>query len=85
LQRQIQKALAILPPRQEKVVRMRFGIGESREHTLEELGETFSITRERIRQIEEKALRRLRSPVGFRGLRSFVDGGESGDKEILSS
>jgi RNA polymerase primary sigma factor len=85
LQRQIQKALAILPPRQEKVVRMRFGIGESREHTLEELGETFSITRERIRQIEEKALRRLRSPVGFRGLRSFVDGAESGDKEVLSS
>lgn len=66
LQQQMQKALAILPPRQEKVLRLRFGIGEPREHTLEELGETFAITRERIRQIEEKALRKLRSPLGPR-------------------
>jgi RNA polymerase primary sigma factor len=59
----IKKALAILPPRQETVLRFRFGIGEPRDHTLEELGERFSLTRERIRQIEQKALRNLRSPL----------------------
>lgn len=73
LQREMQKALAVLPPRQEKVIRMRFGIGEAREHTLEELGERFSITRERIRQIEEKALRKLRSPIGGRKTLGRVD------------
>jgi RNA polymerase primary sigma factor len=73
LQREMQKALAVLPPRQEKVIRMRFGIGEAREHTLEELGERFSITRERIRQIEEKALRKLRSPVGARKTLGRID------------
>ena len=73
LQREMQKALAVLPPRQEKVIRMRFGIGEAREHTLEELGERFSITRERIRQIEEKALRKLRSPVGGRKTVGRID------------
>ena len=73
LQREMQKALAVLPPRQEKVIRMRFGIGEVREHTLEELGERFSITRERIRQIEEKALRKLRSPLGTRKSPARID------------
>ena len=62
LHAQIRKALATLPPRQEKVIRMRFGVGESRDYTLEELGDKFSVTRERIRQIEATALRRLRSP-----------------------
>ncbi len=60
---QVKKALATLTPREETVVRFRFGIGESRDYTLEELGERFSITRERIRQIEQKAIRKLRSPV----------------------
>jgi RNA polymerase primary sigma factor len=58
---EVKKALAALPPRQEAVLRFRFGIGEGREYTLEELGERFSVTRERIRQIEQKAIRTLRS------------------------
>lgn len=61
---QVKKALAALPPREEMVLRFRFGIGEGRDSTLEEVGERFSITRERIRQIEEKAIRKLRSPNG---------------------
>ncbi|MGH9892194.1 MAG: sigma-70 family RNA polymerase sigma factor, partial [bacterium] len=61
LREEIRKALAILPPRQEKVVRLRFGVGEDRDYTLEELGEKFSVTRERIRQIEATAIRKLRS------------------------
>ena len=68
LHAQIRKALATLPPRQEKVIRMRFGVGEPRDYTLEELGDKFSVTRERIRQIEATALRRLRSP--FRALKN---------------
>jgi len=60
----IKKALATLPPRQEVVLRLRFGIGMPHDHTLKELAERFSLTRERIRQIEEKALRKLRFPVG---------------------
>lgn len=63
---EIRKSLATLPPRLEAVLRLRFGVGESRDHTLEELGERFSLTRERIRQIEQKALRTLR----FRGRRT---------------
>ena len=66
LRTQIRKALATLPPRQEKVVRLRFGLGEVRDYTLEEVGEKFSITRERIRQIEQKALRTLRLRPGPR-------------------
>ena len=58
---EVKKALAALPPRQEAVLRFRFGIGEGREYTLEELGERFAVTRERIRQIEQKAIRTLRS------------------------
>ncbi len=59
---EVKKALATLPPREEKVLRFRFGIGELRDYTLEELGGWFSITRERIRQIEQRALRKLRTP-----------------------
>jgi len=84
LQREMQKALAVLPPRQEKVIRMRFGIGELREHTLEELGERFSITRERIRQIEEKALRKLRSPLGARKSPARIDLGTPGVQGLVS-
>ncbi len=62
LRKKVKKALAVLPPRQETVLRYRFGIGEVRDYTLEELGERFLLTRERIRQIEQKALRTLRSP-----------------------
>ena len=62
LYREVRKALAVLPPRQEVVLRRRFGIGGTRDYTLEELGEMFTVTRERIRQIEQKALRVLRSP-----------------------
>ncbi len=74
LRTKIRKAIAILPPRQEEVIRFRFGVGEARDHTLEELGEKFSVSRERIRQIEEDALRKLRSPVGnlrFQGRKDF--------------
>jgi RNA polymerase primary sigma factor len=62
LRKDVRKALAILTPRQEKVVRMRFGIGEKRDYTLEELGELFAVTRERIRQIEQRSLQILRNP-----------------------
>ncbi len=62
LRRDVKKALAILTPRQEKVLRMRFGIEEKRDYTLEELGEMFTVTRERIRQIEQKSLQILRNP-----------------------
>ena len=59
-------ALATLPPREETILCYRFGIGQLRDHTLEELGDKFSLTRERIRQIEQKALRKLRSPLNLR-------------------
>jgi len=62
LQRDVRKALAVLTPRQEKVLRMRFGIDEKRDYTLEELGEMFAVTRERVRQIEQKSLQILRNP-----------------------
>jgi RNA polymerase primary sigma factor len=62
LRRDVRKALAVLTPRQEKVLRMRFGIEEKRDYTLEELGEMFTVTRERIRQIEQKSLQILRNP-----------------------
>jgi RNA polymerase primary sigma factor len=67
------RALASLSPREERVLRMRFGIGVSSNHTLEEVGQQFSVTRERIRQIEAKALRKLRHPSRSRILRSFLD------------
>lgn len=67
------KALSTLTPREEKVLRMRFGIDEKKDHTLEEVGQDFDVTRERIRQIEAKALRKLRHPTRSRTLRSFYD------------
>ncbi len=73
LQRQINCALETLTPREEKVLRKRFGIGEATDHTLEEVGQDFEVTRERIRQIEAKALRKLRHPSRSKRLRSFVD------------
>jgi RNA polymerase primary sigma factor len=71
LQEQIKKVLSTLTPREEKIIRMRFGIEEKADHTLEEVGQDFDVTRERIRQIEAKALRRLRHPSRSNKLRSF--------------
>jgi RNA polymerase primary sigma factor len=68
------RVLASLTPREERIVRMRFGIGMNSDHTLEEVGQQFSVTRERIRQIEAKALRKLKHPSRSRELRSFLDG-----------
>ena len=73
LAEQTRKVLATLTPREEKVLRMRFGIGERADHTLEEVGQDFTVTRERIRQIEAKALRKLRHPTRSRKLKSFID------------
>ncbi|MCJ7493515.1 MAG: RNA polymerase sigma factor RpoD, partial [Deltaproteobacteria bacterium] len=74
LSEQTRKVLATLTPREEKVLKMRFGIDEKADHTLEEVGQNFDVTRERIRQIEAKALRKLRHPSRSKKLRSFVDG-----------
>jgi RNA polymerase primary sigma factor len=73
LTEEVEKVLATLTPREEKILRMRFGIGERSDHTLEEVGKVFGVTRERIRQIEAKALRKLRQPHRSRGLESFQD------------
>ena len=76
LRTKIRKALATLPPRKEMMVRLRFGVGEARDHTLAELGEKFFICRERIRQIEAETLRELRWPVGnlkFQGSKNFME------------
>jgi RNA polymerase primary sigma factor len=73
LAEQVRKVLATLTPREEKILRLRFGIGEKSEHTLEEVGNDFSVTRERIRQIEAKALRKLRHPSRGSTLRAFVE------------
>ncbi len=73
LQEQTRRVLATLTPREEKVLRMRFGIGERSDHTLEEVGKNFDVTRERIRQIEAKALRKLRHPSRLKKLKSFVE------------
>ena len=73
LSEQIASVLADLTPREEQVLRKRFGIGEKSDHTLEEVGKLFNVTRERIRQIEAKALRKLRHPVRSQVLRSFYD------------
>ena len=73
LAEQIRKVLSTLTPREERVLRMRFGIGEKADHTLEEVGHEFTVTRERIRQIEAKALRKLRHPARSRKLKNFVE------------
>ena len=73
LAEQTRKVLATLTPREEKVLRMRFGIGEKADHTLEEVGQDFAVTRERIRQIEAKALRKLRHPTRSRKLKGFIE------------
>ena len=73
LAEQTRRVLASLTPREEKVLRMRFGIGEKSDHTLEEVGQDFEVTRERIRQIEAKALRKLRHPSRSKKLKSFVE------------
>jgi RNA polymerase primary sigma factor len=70
---QTRKVLATLTPREEKVLRMRFGIGEKADRTLEEVGVDFEVTRERVRQIEAKALRKLRHPSRSRRLRPFLE------------
>jgi len=73
LAEQTRKVLSTLTPREEKVLRMRFGIGEKSDHTLEEVGQDFEVTRERIRQIEAKALRKLRHPSRSKRLKSFIE------------
>jgi len=73
LAEQTRRVLSTLTPREEKVLRMRFGIGEESDHTLEEVGQDFNVTRERIRQIEAKALRKLRHPSRSEHLRSFLE------------
>jgi RNA polymerase primary sigma factor len=73
LSEQTRRVLASLTPREEKVLRMRFGIGEKYDHTLEEVGQDFDVTRERIRQIEAKALRKLRHPSRAKRLKSFLE------------
>ena len=74
LKEQTDSVLKTLTPREEKVIKMRFGVGDGSEHTLEEVGQDFAVTRERIRQIEAKALRKLRHPSRSRKLRSFLEG-----------
>ncbi|NJD63528.1 MAG: RNA polymerase sigma factor RpoD [Deltaproteobacteria bacterium] len=73
LAEQVNKVLGSLTPREERVLRMRFGIGEKSDHTLEEVGQDFEVTRERIRQIEAKALRKLRHPSRSKRLRTFLE------------
>jgi RNA polymerase primary sigma factor len=73
LNNQVERALSTLSPKEKKILRLRFGIGEEGEHTLEEVGRRFSVTRERIRQIETKALRKLRHPLRGRALKAFVE------------
>ena len=73
VRKQVESALSTLTPREEKVIRMRFGVGDGSEHTLEEVGRPFAVTRERIRQIEAKALRKLRHPSRSRRLRALFD------------
>ena len=74
LEEQTENALRTLMPREETVIRMRFGVGDGIEHTLEEVGQPFGVTRERIRQIEAKALLELRHPSRSRHLRAFMGG-----------
>jgi RNA polymerase primary sigma factor len=71
LEEQTRKVLATLTPREEQILRMRFGIGEKSDYTLEEVGQRFAVTRERIRQIEAKALRKLRHPSRAKNIEAF--------------
>ena len=73
LKEQTATVLRSLTAREEKVIKMRFGLEDGSEHTLEEVGQSFAVTRERIRQIEAKALRKLKHPSRSRKLRSFLD------------
>ena len=73
LKEQTQRVLATLTPREERVLRLRFGIGKENDHTLEQVGQDFEVTRERIRQIEAKALRKLRHPSRSKRLQSFLE------------
>jgi RNA polymerase primary sigma factor len=73
LTHQVERALGTLSPKEKEILRLRFGIGEEGEHTLEEVGKRFAVTRERIRQIETKALRKLRHPLRGRALKAFVE------------
>ena len=70
---QVERALAMLSPKEKEILRLRFGIGEEGEHTLEEVGKRFAVTRERIRQIEAKALRKLRHPSRSRKLKDYLE------------
>ena len=74
LKEMTESVLKTLTPREEKVIKMRFGLDNGSDHTLEEVGQNFAVTRERIRQIEAKALRKLRHPSRSRKLRPFLDG-----------
>ena len=74
LKEQMASMLKSLTPREEKIIRMRFGLEDGSEHTLEEVGQTFAVTRERIRQIEAKALRKLRQPSRSKRFRVFLEG-----------
>jgi RNA polymerase primary sigma factor len=73
MSKQIQAALSTLNKREERIVQLRFGIGEKQDHTLEEVGQDFDLSRERIRQIEDKALRKLRQSSRADKLRSFIN------------
>ena len=79
---QTSSVLKTLTPREERVIKMRFGLEDGSEHTLEQVGQTFAVTRERIRQIEAKALRKLRHPSRLNRLRGFL---ELGARDLLSS
>jgi hypothetical protein len=89
LKEQTESVLKTLTPREEKVIKMRFGVGDGSEHTLEEVGQSFAVTRERIRQIEAKALRKLRHPSRSRKLRAFLEGigmsGRSSANVVIST
>jgi RNA polymerase primary sigma factor len=74
LKEMTEAVLKTLTPREERVIKMRFGVGDGSEHTLEEVGQSFAVTRERIRQIETKALRKLRHPSRSRKLKAFLEG-----------
>ena len=73
--------LKTLTPREETIIKMRFGVGDGREHTLEEVGQRFAVTRERVRQIEAKALKKLRHPSRSERLRAFLSRTNDGKSE----